>query len=101
MTKQNSINDLRIWPAIFVPCRTTLKQHGKRLSSDLPTFPSIRQILICGMGGSAIEDLLSAYLSEIMPVPVSSWRNYGLPAWAQGEDCLVICSSHSGNTEEL
>ena len=35
-----------------------------------------------------------------MPVPVVSWRNYGLPAWAQGEDCLVICSSHSGNTEE-
>ena len=51
------------------------------------------------MGGSAIEDLLSAYCSEIMPVPVFR-RNYGLPAWAQGEDCLVICSSHSGNTEE-
>ncbi|MQC27352.1 MAG: bifunctional phosphoglucose/phosphomannose isomerase, partial [Chloroflexi bacterium] len=27
-------------------------------------------------------------------------RGYSLPAWAAGEETLVICSSHSGNTEE-
>ncbi len=27
-------------------------------------------------------------------------RNYGLPGWARGPETLVICSSHSGNTEE-
>ena len=73
----------------------------KGFEFNLPEFPPIKQILVCGMGGSAIGgDLLGSYLSELMPVPVSSWRNYGLPAFAQGENCLVICSSHSGNTEE-
>ena len=73
----------------------------KGFEFNLPEFPLIKQILVCGMGGSAIGgDLLGSYLSELMPVPVSSWRNYGLPAYAQGENCLVICSSHSGNTEE-
>ncbi len=27
-------------------------------------------------------------------------RDYGLPAFAQGPQTLVVCSSHSGNTEE-
>ncbi len=71
------------------------------LEFDLPRFPAINKIVISGMGGSAIGgDLFGSYLSELMPVPVASWRNYGLPAWANGDDCLVVCSSHSGNTEE-
>ena len=73
----------------------------KGFEFDLPSYPTIHRILVCGMGGSAIGgDLLGSYLCDLMPVPVSSWRNYGLPAWANGQDCLVICSSHSGNTEE-
>jgi glucose/mannose-6-phosphate isomerase len=28
------------------------------------------------------------------------WRDYGLPAWAQGPETLVLASSYSGNTEE-
>jgi glucose/mannose-6-phosphate isomerase len=33
-------------------------------------------------------------------VPVFVHRDYGLPAFAKGPETLVICSSHSGNTEE-
>ncbi len=67
----------------------------------LPEFPGVERIVIAGMGGSAIGgDLLSAYLAPSCRVPIISHRNYGLPGWAQGKDTLVICSSHSGNTEE-
>lgn len=71
------------------------------LSLPLPDFPKINKIIISGMGGSAIGgDLFGNYLSPIAKVPVISHRGYGLPAWAEGEETLVICSSHSGNTEE-
>lgn len=61
----------------------------------------LRQVVIAGLGGSAIgADLLAAYVADICPVPVTVHRDYGLPACARGEGTLVICSSHSGNTEE-
>lgn len=67
----------------------------------LPAWEGIRQVLVAGMGGSAIgADLLAAYLASKCPIPVIVHRDYGLPAWAGGPDTLVIASSHSGNTEE-
>lgn len=74
-------------------------QLGQQLS--LPQVGTLRRVVICGMGGSAIGgDFVIGYLSETFPLPVMAWRNYGLSAWAKGADTLVICSSHSGNTEE-
>ena len=71
------------------------------LEKPLPEFGDIKKILISGMGGSAIGgDLFASYLSTFAPTPIISRRNYGLPAWAEGPDTLVVCSSHSGNTEE-
>jgi glucose/mannose-6-phosphate isomerase len=68
---------------------------------DLPAYESIRQIVISGMGGSAIGgDLLANYGEPMLEVPVYVHRDYDLPAWAKGPETLVICSSHSGNTEE-
>jgi glucose/mannose-6-phosphate isomerase len=62
---------------------------------------AIRQVVIAGMGGSAIGgDLLAAYLEPLSKVPTFVHRDYDLPAWAQGPETLVIASSHSGNTEE-
>lgn len=62
---------------------------------------SLRQIVICGLGGSAIgADLVSAAVMDTCPVPVIVHRDYGLPGFARGPETLVICSSHSGNTEE-
>ncbi len=73
---------------------------GKSLS--LPEWKSITRVLIAGMGGSAIgADLLAAYIAPTCSVPVVVHRDYDLPAWASGEETLVIVSSHSGNTEEV
>jgi len=67
----------------------------------LPDWSGIEQILITGMGGSAIGgDLVSAYIEPQCKVPVAVVRDYELPAWASGSKTLVIASSHSGNTEE-
>ena len=67
----------------------------------LPAWQGIRYIVITGMGGSAIgADLVSAAVMETCPVPIIVHRDYGLPAFVKGPETLVICSSHSGNTEE-
>ena len=74
----------------------TLSFAGLELSKD-----SLRQIVICGMGGSAIgADLVSAAVMDTCPVPIIVHRDYSLPGFAKGPGTLVICSSHSGNTEE-
>ncbi len=68
---------------------------------DLPKWNGIRQIVLLGMGGSAIgADLLAAYSRPSLKIPLLVHRRYDLPAWASGKETLVICSSHSGNTEE-
>lgn len=67
----------------------------------LPAWQGIRQVVVAGMGGSAIgADLLAAYLAPICPAPLYVHRDYGLPAWARGEHTLLIASSKSGDTEE-
>jgi glucose/mannose-6-phosphate isomerase len=67
----------------------------------LPEWDDLRQVVISGMGGSAIgADLLKAYIADRCQVPVLVHRDYNLPAWARGHQTLVIASSHSGNTEE-
>ncbi len=71
------------------------------LASPLPDWPELRQVVVAGMGGSAIgADLLAAYALPECSLPVFVHREYGLPAFAHGPQTLVIASSHSGNTEE-
>ncbi len=67
---------------------------------DLPVLSGAQNIVICGMGGSAIGgDLLKAYLSGSVEVPMEVVRNYSLPRYVD-QNTLVIVSSYSGNTEE-
>ncbi|NPV84710.1 MAG: bifunctional phosphoglucose/phosphomannose isomerase [Anaerolineae bacterium] len=67
----------------------------------LPLMEGIRNILVSGVGGSAIgADLVASYVIAECPVPIVIHRDYGLPAWAKGAETLVVASSHSGNTEE-
>lgn len=74
-------------------------QLGNQL--PLPAWNNIAQIVVAGMGGSAIgADLLAAYGELQLKAALVTHRDYGLPAWAAGSGTLVICSSHSGNTEE-
>ena len=61
---------------------------------------AIRNIVMCGMGGSAISgDLARNYLAGEILVPFVVCRGYDLPPWA-GKETLVVASSYSGNTEE-
>jgi glucose/mannose-6-phosphate isomerase len=67
----------------------------------LPAWKSAKQVVVAGMGGSAIgADLLAAYGEPKLNAALVTHRDYGLPAWAAGPSTLVVCSSHSGNTEE-
>ncbi len=67
----------------------------------LPEKKEFTRVIVAGMGGSAIgADILASYIFTTCRTPLTILRGYHLPAWAGGEDDLVICSSHSGNTEE-
>ena len=71
------------------------------MKHELPDWTGFRQVLVAGMGGSAIgADLLASYCASLAPLPVTVHRDYGLPFHARGVETLVICSSHSGDTEE-
>ncbi|MFX0208510.1 MAG: bifunctional phosphoglucose/phosphomannose isomerase [Candidatus Hodarchaeota archaeon] len=60
----------------------------------------IAQILICGMGGSAVSgDYLRTYLEKISPLPIIIQRNYDIPNFVT-KNTLIILISYSGNTEE-
>ena len=60
----------------------------------------INQIVVAGMGGSALAALLvKTWLQQELPVPLEIIRDYRLPAYV-GTNTLVIASSYSGNTEE-
>jgi len=67
----------------------------------LEEYRGIQQVIVAGMGGSAIgADLVKAYIAPLSKVSLQVHRDYDLPAWADGPETLVIASSHSGNTEE-
>ena len=67
-------------------------------SLPLPEAGDFKHVVIAGMGGSAIGgEMVAAYAQLSSEIPVTVLRDYTLPKW---KDLLVICSSHSGNTEE-
>lgn len=73
---------------------------GAAISGDAVDMESIRFVVVCGMGGSAIGgDLLRTYAEPTAPLPIAVVRDYDLPSWVDDET-LVISSSYSGNTEE-
>ncbi len=72
------------------------------LSLPLPAFKDIQNIVISAMGDSAVAaELVTASVSSIIRLPVILHRGYGIPAFASGSQTLVICISHSGNSEEV
>ncbi len=63
-------------------------------------FSDIKNVVVVGMGGSAIGgDLVRSYLNAKIMVPFHVCRHYNLPEFVDDET-LVIVSSYSGNTEE-
>lgn len=72
---------------------------GQKL--PLNQWQDIHRVIVAGMGGSAIgADLVAAFAAPLCQVPIFIHRDYALPAWAAGQQTLVVTSSHSGNTEE-
>jgi glucose/mannose-6-phosphate isomerase len=73
---------------------------GLNLNPDLNYFKGIANIVVIGMGGSAIGgDLVRSYLADKINIPFFICRHYRLPEFVN-ENSLVIGSSYSGNTEE-
>jgi glucose/mannose-6-phosphate isomerase len=63
-------------------------------------FPDVRNVVVVGMGGSAIGgDIARSLLSQELVIPFQVCRNYILPEFVDDET-LVIVLSYSGNTEE-
>jgi glucose/mannose-6-phosphate isomerase len=70
------------------------KSHFKKSETE------IKNVMICGMGGSGIGGLIvSQWLSDDLSVPVNFCQDYDLPNYVD-HTTLVIASSYSGNTEE-
>lgn len=60
----------------------------------------IRNVVICGMGGSGIGGkLIAKWVEKECTVPIEIIQDYSLPNYVNGHT-LVIGSSYSGNTEE-
>lgn len=79
-------------------------QEGRQraMAADLPALNAAEfsQVLVAGMGGSAIGgDLLRTLALDAAAVPIYVSRSYTVPAWV-GAETLVVVSSYSGNTEE-
>lgn len=65
------------------------------LKPEVLPFPP-ENIIICGMGGSALPGDI---LVTLRPLDIFMHKSYGLPPQA-GNESLIICISYSGNTEE-
>ena len=83
-------------------------EHAWQLGLAQPTLDGqgIRQVIISGMGGSAIgADLMAAAVAGSCRVPVFIHRDYDLPAWAKGADTLgnhfLAFRQHRGNAINL
>ena len=74
---------------------------GRGWTIDPELFEGLRNILLVGMGGSAIAgEIVRSILTSRLQVPFHIWRYYQLPEYVDDES-LVITSSYSGNTEEI
>jgi len=79
-----------------------MMEEGWALSeaADIPKTGKINNLIISGMGGSAISgDIISIILRNKADIPVFINRNYGCPKFVNS-GTLFIALSYSGNTEE-
>ena len=73
---------------------------GQKWKINPDEFSDIKNIVVIGMGGSAIGgDLIRTLFASDLMIPFNVIRNYTLPEYVDDET-LVIASSYSGNTEE-
>ena len=92
MKMNDYINDFsnHLREAIEIANNTTLSAYTKE----------IRNILICGVGGSGIGGtIVSDIISSKANIPIAATKDYSIPNFVN-EHTLVIANSYSGNTEE-
>ena len=92
MKMNDYINDFsnHLREAIEIVNNTTLSPYTKE----------IRNILICGLGGSGIGGtIVSDIISSKVNIPIAATKDYSIPNFVN-EHTLVIANSYSGNTEE-
>ena len=84
-------------------CVNSAKLYGEaaKLADKIKVnYPKPDNIIVAGMGGSAIGgDLLKDWARNKTAVPIEVNREYQLPAYA-GKKTLVLITSYSGDTEE-
>ncbi|HDN80988.1 MAG: bifunctional phosphoglucose/phosphomannose isomerase [Chloroflexi bacterium] len=109
-TREQFLNDPSAWLSVDeenmlshilnfpCQCRDAWREaEGFKLPPD---YKGVKNVLIIGMGGSAIGgDLVAALVRYECPVPIYVCRDYRVPHWV-GPETLAIGSSYSGNTEE-
>ena len=70
------------------------------ISPDMENLPRPRQMVVVGVGGSAIGgDIFRTYMARLSPCPVHVIRGYCLPLWVDPKT-LVVAVSCSGRTQE-
>lgn len=76
-------------------CKQAWEESSK---IKLPEW-NVKNIVVCGMGGSALGAHVFQNITPLR-VPFTIINDYHLPTWVS-EDTLVILISYSGNTEEV
>ncbi|MGH9188576.1 MAG: bifunctional phosphoglucose/phosphomannose isomerase [Acidimicrobiales bacterium] len=96
-----TIDSLGMFHAIAsLPEQASAAVEAARNLEGLPDRGDIDNVVVLGMGGSAIAgDVLVSAAGPYMPVPVLVFRGYHVPAFV-GERSLVFAISFSGGTEE-
>lgn len=73
-------------------------EKGLSLAKNTKIEGNVSNIIICGIGGSALPADILISLNKTN-IPIYIHRDYNLPSTA-GENSLIVCISYSGNTEE-
>ncbi len=77
-------------------------EEGIKISNEasIRAYDNIRNVVICGMGGSGIGGRIFKKIAEKeVEIPIETVHHYNIPSYVD-ENTLVIASSYSGNTEE-
>jgi glucose/mannose-6-phosphate isomerase len=100
--EKNQIDQSNMYKSIYeFPDHIRKAQKIGQSISLKNSYNNIKNIVVAGMGGSAIGgDIARLLLHDELKIPMYISRNYKLPNWVDNST-LVICSSYSGNTEEI
>jgi glucose/mannose-6-phosphate isomerase len=96
MSKNSNIDKENMREVIIKSPEQFIK--GSDLAKNIKIEGEFKNVIICGMGGSALPaNILNSLV--VGNIPIYIHRDYGLPLTVN-EDSLIVCISYSGNTEE-